>query len=105
MTPAYFFLKWIVAQLDKAYPRLQWKYEIAKAEAWKSECQRRFNALSTEQKRSAEAEAYWRRLFGGHGRHRGVRVQNEDKHDGPPGYRVCSSASWDNAVRAFEEDR
>lgn len=32
-------------------------------------------------------------------------VHNENRSDGPVGYRVCGNASWDNTVRAAEENR
>ncbi len=104
MTPAYFFLQWICSQLDRAYKRLAWKYEIAKAEDWKRKCEICYLQLSATQRKAADAEAFWRRHFGGR-RHKGIRVHNENKHGGPPGYRVCSESQWDNAVRALDEDR
>lgn len=105
MTPTFFFLQWIERRLVACYKRIEWMYQIAKAEKWKSECQSRYDRLDEDVQHIIDLKEIDRRRHAVRKHQKGVRVHDEQKHGGPVGYRVCSSSQWDNAIRASEEDR
>lgn len=105
MTATFFFLQWIERRLAACYKRMEWKCQILKAEAWKAECQAKFDALDEESKAECRARDFWNKTFGPRTAHAGIRVASENQHGSGTGAQVCSDCQWDNAVRAFEEDR
>lgn len=81
----------------------RWHAQVASAEQWRAKCKDRYERLTAESKKIVDAKECERRYEAEHRARPGVRLHEENKHDGPVGYRVCSIAQWDNAVRAIEE--
>ncbi len=107
-------------QLDAALERkeasrIEWKRKLEKWTAWEKKCHavtcngcgRLHTHCGCDHKpKLDELVSMLRNLAGispsqGAARH----VHDEDKLGGPPGFRSCGPNSWDNAVRAIDENR
>ena len=77
------------------------RLEIAKRQKWRDEC----NAKHERMVRNGDDDE-WSIGFNGIGGSNGVKPLAEDNWaGGKHGPRMCSPESWDNAIRAWEEDR